>query len=295
MSRVNKLVLSLFLAAFYIIVLASVLALLSPCAFALSDAAASVSAQIEAAEGKMHDMLLQGLSVIRYNDTLLLARESYSNQLLLEEKNQSPNYQETLARLKELNTIVANAYKASDEMKVLIDAVEKSTAMNKSTIYAKLALAQESFRAERYEEALLRIEDTKNQISEMESLETKLKVWSLATSRTVATVLKENARFLITFFGTIILAGIIFYAPIRRFLIKRQLVNLEIREKSVRNLIADAQKNYFDKQTLNESTYHIKVKKYGELLRDIHRQIPLLREKYAMVKGILFFRKGKVI
>jgi len=66
---------------------------------------------------------------------------------------------------------------------------------------------------------------------------------------------------------------------ISRILIRRKIAFSERRKVAIRNLIAKIQKEYFGQGKVGSKNYHIRMKKYGELIRDINRQIPLLREQ----------------
>ncbi len=44
-------------------------------------------------------------------------------------------------------------------------------------------------------------------------------------------------------------------------------------------MLQGLQKDYFQHGKINDLSYHIKTKKYSDLIRAINRQLPLLREE----------------
>ncbi|MCB9359326.1 hypothetical protein H6503_05315 [Candidatus Woesearchaeota archaeon] len=252
-------------------------------AFAISDEAATLDQQIKDKNAEMLQLRDDGFAIVRYNDTLLLARQFYNAQLDIEKKNGTPNYDTVKSKLQEVSEIKSNAYLTRDELSTLELIINKSTAINKTILYDSYDEAFASYRAERYEESLEIIEDTYSKISELEAAETKLRALYDAYSRTFLNFLKKNIWNILITIAVLVILFLVFNKPIRIVIIDRQIQKLEVRAKSVNDLVAETQKEYFDQGSLNESTYHTRIKKYGELLRDIHRQIPLLRERRAMV------------
>ena len=68
---------------------------------------------------------------------------------------------------------------------------------------------------------------------------------------------------------------------------------MERRRENITRLISEAQKQYFEKGEMSEIRYYVRTKKYAELIRDINRQIPLLKEKLILNTGMKMFKKIK--
>ena len=51
----------------------------------------------------------------------------------------------------------------------------------------------------------------------------------------------------------------------------------------IEKLIRGMQREYFEKGGMNELSYHIKTKKFGDLIRNINRQLPLLKEELKRI------------
>ena len=54
--------------------------------------------------------------------------------------------------------------------------------------------------------------------------------------------------------------------------------NLHTRKKVINNLLKNTQKDYFKTRKMSEADYKIRIKKFKELIRDIDRQIMVLKE-----------------
>ena len=60
--------------------------------------------------------------------------------------------------------------------------------------------------------------------------------------------------------------------------------HLMTQKKALNTLIQNMQKSYFKTKKLSETEYTIKLKKFKELIRDIDRQIIVLKEEMFKVK-----------
>jgi hypothetical protein len=54
----------------------------------------------------------------------------------------------------------------------------------------------------------------------------------------------------------------------------------------LQELIARTQRDYFEKGNIGEDTYNIRINRFGEMIRDINRQVPLIREQLAKVEKV---------
>ena len=77
---------------------------------------------------------------------------------------------------------------------------------------------------------------------------------------------------------------LVYKNAVKKWLIKRKIAYLEVEKQTFKNLIRRTQKNYFELGKMSESGYVIKTKKFAELIRDIDRQIPLLKEEFVKIQ-----------
>lgn len=237
------------------------------------------------AENDMAQMIDAGLHVISYNDTLSSAKQIYAMQLLLENNTGNADYSAVTAKIDELKQIKLNAYKTLDEINALESSINQLQLSNATPAIDLYNQAREAFNSERYADSLALIDSTYKKISELEASQTKIKLFYEATSRSIYTFIISNWEIILIVIGA---SAIIIFLTYNRFmilLINRKMANLEIKRDSITNLIAKTQKEYFEETKTPESTYRIRTSKYGELIRDINRQIPLFKEELEMRKS----------
>ncbi len=238
--------------------------------------------KLDLAKDNMFELQGSGFSIVRYNDTLLAAEGLFNNQAELEANQGQSDYYLLDQKINELEELKNNAYLAKDELTAVMIRIEATSATNTTPIYELYNKSSEALTAERYEEALELIEKTYDKISEMEATETKVKAFYAATSRTFKNFLEQYWINITVILIALISGAIILHRPISRLILYHKIQRAETRADSIKNLVAETQKDFFEKQTMDESTYHVRIKKYGELLRDVHRQVPLLKEKLAL-------------
>lgn len=249
----------------------------------LSEEAKQIEISLKLIEEDMLEMEANGLSIARYGDTLFLAQEFYEVRKIAEINGAKTDYtvvQDKIYELKELNR---KAYINLDELNALNKTIEQITGIDLTPIILNYQSAQKDFRLERYEQSLETIEQTYEDISEAKAFETKLKAFYGATSRGLIGFIKNNWLVLLIVITILTTTALITYKPIIRKIMNRKIKNLEIRKASVSKLISQTQRDYFEKGTIGGENYHIRLKKYSELIRDINRQIPLLKENLAFI------------
>jgi hypothetical protein len=248
---------------------------------AASNETVELEEELKKAENTMLKMHEDGLSIRMYNDTLMLAKEVFDAQILKEERGRKGDYNLVYYKIKELNKIKEDAYKALDELQALSLFINQSEESAEEVILLYNQTV-DAFYSERYEEFFELVEDTYQKISEVEAFRAKLKAFYEATSRNLWNYLKESWYIILSIIIILAITYLISHTKIECLIIKRKLENLETRKKVLKKLIAKTQKEYFEEGKISESIYIIRIKKYAEITRDINRQIPLLNEELRM-------------
>jgi hypothetical protein len=259
-----------------------VMLLLPVMASALSDTGTETGALLESAESDMLNMIEQGLSVTRYNDTLQLAKQMYEGQVGLDDGINIPDYSIVDEKVDELAELRDNAFRAMDELKALKITINQTADIDRSSVLDIMGEAEEELNSERYEQCLKLIDRAYERISELEAIQTKIVAFYEATSRTVVQFLLATWREVAVAIFTAVIIFFLTRNRIKTMLIKRRIRGLERRRDSIKYLVGKTQKEYFTKGKISESSYQIRTKKYGELIRDINRQIPLHKAELAM-------------
>jgi hypothetical protein len=244
-----------------------------------------------------------GMGVARFGDLLLLV-SSELNRLSDQEKIRfelSEGDLEELApldfkvlynRLSEVEDLHFLALETRDEFVVLEDFLVSNNYLEDEATNNAFTRAKNSFLAERYEEALVHIDDARERASEYDALTTKVNALLQAGTRNIKSFFQRNWEWVLATLVALSIIGVILFKFIKRALLRKKLHQLHMRKKSIQELTKKIQHQYFSEGSLSENDYHIRLRVYGEMVRDIRRQIPLLEEELALQKSF-FFKKSK--
>lgn len=254
--------------------------------FRWSEEALLVNQSLAEARQNLQEIQEAGLPIIRYNDTLDQAEIIYQVKLNGELNGIRQDYSTVSGLMDDLRELKNNIFKSADELSALKLQLEGLSGVDLAPIEELYQQAEAEFKTERYEACLDFIDQTTKKISEQKAVTAKLKVFYEATSRTLGGFFKKWWLELLITITIIAVVILLTYNQMIMLWIKERIVSLERRKKSVRNLIAKTQEEYFEKGTMSDDNYRIKVNKYGQYIRDINRQLSILRED-------LLFRKAK--
>ena len=250
---------------------------------------ASNSAQIALldAQNAMQEMADAGFNTTHVADILQSAIQLYDGQLSLEKQGKNATYGDIVKKADEIKGLRNLAFNINDRLsglKISIEERHKSANMTEpENIYGEALV---DFKSERYENAERKIELAYKRISELEVEKSRSGVIIEATKTLWQRIVYSWKQITIAAAAIAIALGI-GYNKMYSELLKMRMQMLESERTTIEGLIKKVQDDYFTKGHLSETTYHIKLRKYGEELRDINRQVPLLREAIEKRKGII--------
>jgi hypothetical protein len=248
----------------------------------ISKEAIEMQSVLNQSEKEMAELIEKGLTVVRYNDTLGIAQQTYEAQLALEQAGGKTDFSIVFQKINELKSIKKNALVTFDELRALELTVNQTSGIDMQPVLDIYNQAKEAFDSERYEESKELIDKTYEKISEMEAFDTKLKAFSDAVSKSVIGFIKEHWKIITVIVIALAIIITLTYEKVMIDITRNRIKGLEIRKQSIQNLIAQTQKDYFETGKVSESTYKTRTAKYAEFIRDINRQIPLLKEELEM-------------
>lgn len=251
--------------------------------FTMSENANKTYVAIENAKLDMLEMLEAGFNIARVNDTISECTQLFDAQLALEEKKGSAKYSDIMEKIGAVAEIKKSAFLAYDEMKALNDSLNskiiKSADANFTKSILLFAQAQKEFYDERYEVCLQDVEQTYSAMTEAEAEASRLNTFYKAATYGIANFFKQNWKIISGAAAFVLIVLLIMRKRIMVARLKRKLKKLELEKQVILDLIKKAQKDYFESGKLSEANYRIKTKKFSELIRDIDRQVPLIREE----------------
>jgi hypothetical protein len=237
---------------------------------------------LEESEEIILEMQEAEFNIFRVNDTLISAREVFEIQKSLKEKGRNYNFEVVIPYCDEINLIKQNANDARYELSVLMRFYEESfdgLGIDTGEVDILLEEINNEITSERYEKAFPLIEGTYERIAEVKASHTALNLFYDVTTRGLKRFLRENWITIISVLGFLFIFYLIFRKPISRYFIKKELEGLELRRKNLKELVSENQRGYFGKGNVSEAEFTIKSKKLAEMIRDIDRQVPLLKER----------------
>lgn len=247
----------------------------------LSESALNAKQQLLEAYTLIADMQSRGFNTTRATDTFAIAVNLYTAQVALEEKEgpSAADYAGITKKAEEIRAIRKSALAINDELKVLEGAIGRvQEGVDTSEAKSLYSTAVQDFKSERYELAKENIEKSYGKISEAESTFTQSAIIVQAT-KSLWEKLLSAWMWVVAISAAIIVIGVFGSKQIRTVITRGRVTHLELERQILEGLIKKTQETYFEKGTLSENTYHIRMKKYADLIRDINRQIPLLYEE----------------
>ena len=244
----------------------------------------------------MNLMASEGFSIARVNDTLKQAELTFAVQVSQKAKAKPYDFYSIIIYCNDIKKIYDSAVVARDEINSLLKFYNESVikGMNTSSIDAILREIDNEMRDQRYEKVSPLIDKAYSEIINVQSSYSALNVFYANTAKGFkAFLLAKNTLFQIKniYVILILLAILIFLYLLYRIKIQKALLHtkmdkLQIRKKTIKELVMKTQRDYFQFGKISEGDYNIKVKKFAELIRDIGRQIPLIQEQLAKLERV---------
>lgn len=223
------------------------------------------------------------ISLNRFNDSLTKAQDLYDAQIIIESRKGKPNYDLIINYCDQIEALKQDAILALDSYGVFLDFYHETidNSANSSSVELIISQIDAEIAGERYDGVPRLIDQGYAEISKIKSEQTALVLAYRATAQGVGGFLKTN-WIMITSVLVLLLAFYLFYrAKISLWILRKKLNNLLLRKNTLKDLMGKTQRDYFQYGSIPEATYRMRIKNFGELVRDIDRQIPLLQKEIA--------------
>lgn len=249
---------------------------------------------IPASEKIMDEILNAGFNIQRVNDTLSQGNNLLNAQLLLKQNKKNTDFSPIIAYCDEIASIMENAFKSRDEFVALLKFYNESLSseMNTSEADKLVEEIKNEIKSERYELVFPLIDEAYSEITEIKSSQTAIKLFYDSTTQSLTKTIYNLKYYIIAFVILSIIFFIIYWKAIRKKIVQHKIEKLELRREVIRKLVMQTQKDYFDSGKMPEGIYHVRTKKFAELIRDVDRQIPLLKEELIKIKGVKAAKKA---
>ncbi len=232
------------------------------------------------AQKDISEMISKNISILRVNETYGEALQLYLGQLALEEKGSRADYKLVIEYALKISSINKAAFEANDELKVFMknyaSAEKKSNLSEMQDDYNNIIL---SFNDERFEDTLILIKKGYDRISEIQSSQTAVNAVYSVTARTFKNFFIKNGLKIVIIGVIVLFLLLIFWSTLIKLKMRMKLNNLIMQKRAIKGLIKEMQETYFKSKKISETEYKIKLKNYEEFIRDIDRQIMVLKEE----------------
>jgi hypothetical protein len=233
----------------------------------------------------LNELIENNLNSQRVNDNLNNAQDIYDAQVVLLEKGRNVDFSLIIPYCDEISKIRKLAFEALDEYSSLrkFYNVSITTDMDSSTIDAIFYEIEEEIDSERYEKVPDLVDKAYEEISKVKSSHTTLNLFYDATTRGIKKFFQENGLAVLISIFLLLLFFLIFNKKISTKIIENKINNLELRRKTLQGLMKKTQLDYFQNGIISEGNFNLRTKKFAEFIRDIDREIPLLKEDLVKI------------
>lgn len=258
--------------------------LLLPTSLALNTEYSNESVQakdsINLAKKDILEMSERDIPIKRVNETYQEALQLYFAQLALEEKKGKADYKIVIESALKINSVKKIALESNDELKVFKETFENAEKeANLSEMQEEYNQIILSFKEERFEDTLKLIKKGYIRVSEIQSSQTTVKMFYSSVSNTIKGFLIKNGLKIAIISSIAILFLIIFWKTFIKIKMRLKLNNLILQKSAINELLKGMQSGYFKTKKMSETEYRIKLKKFGEMTRELDRQIMVLKEE----------------
>lgn len=251
----------------------------------------SYSLQFLSAKGQLGEANLsvarlkaEGYPYLRANDLYMVAHQWLLGQSALEEAGEMGDYRFIAEKASEIRQIERDTFKVGDDLRALSDRLEKALPdADLTEARAHYAEARKEFMANRFEEAQLQADQSYESAAKAEADATRSKTLLESARKNIEVFLQENWQKIAVAAAAIAAFLFIFQKHIRRFIVNSRINSLVAERGVLESMMKKLQKDYYEDGRVNEMSFHIKTKKFAEMVRNINRQIPTLREELKRI------------
>lgn len=227
----------------------------------------------------LNELKSENFSVLRINDSLKQALNILDTQKFLKAKQGKYDFSPVLPFCNEIKKIREMAFESRDDLNALKTFYKETIteSMNSSSADLLINEIESEIQRERYEKVKPLVESAYNEIADIKTSQTTLNLFYKTTTRNIKDFFMDYWKIIVLSLIFLIILFIIYQKTISKWWIKRKIDQLEMRKTTIKNLMMKTQHDYFETGNMSESSYEIRTKKFAELIRDLDRQIPLLR------------------
>jgi hypothetical protein len=215
-----------------------------------------------------------GLTTNRVQDLYYVANSTYF-QLLDENKT---DFSAVTLKLSELKIVSDQAFNVLDEFKLFEMELNDTKDIDLDQIMPIYDLAKKELKDERYSIALDKLTEARQKIAELKSFGAKTRAISTQLGKNILSVFSLIKYWIIGVILFLLLIYILFRKRINKHILLKNYDKCNNQKEVLQGLIKKLQSDYFMGNTLSETSYKVKLKKYDDLIYDLNRKMAILKE-----------------
>ena len=258
---------------------------------ALSQTYDEAQKALDASERTIAEMQAQNFSVLLANDTLQEAMQIFAAQELMNKSGGKADYSIVIAKTNAIESIKASALNAYDELVALEKTLDELPESDRQAVSQYFEEARAEFYNERYDNVKGKVDAVYQKISEQQALNTKIAAMLDARRRNIVGFFSANWMYIAAAVVVVVLVAMVFTNRFLRYRIAKKMRVLTMEKSVITELMKDTQRMYFEQAKISDDMYKVRIDKFEELMRDIDRQLPLLREELELRGGVFFFKR----
>lgn len=250
----------------------------------VSEGAINVSKGLDEASLVISEMVEKEIPVESVNELFYDAKEIYDLEVVMEgEFNRNGDFSQVVKKIERIFEVSEEAFVAKDELEVfLIFFGDFEENIDVSSMYSDRDEIVRSFEEERFSDTVELIEVGYEKLYDLEASQTALRTFYDSTSKSIRSFFVNSWKVILVVGGALVVLFFVFRRAIVVFFVRRKVKLLKFRKESILNLIKETQRSYFDKGKMSAEQYKIKVRKFEEMIRDIDRQLPVLKARMRL-------------
>lgn len=223
------------------------------------------------------------ISLIRFQDYYDRALNLYDAQIVLLNKNREGRFDNVISYCKQISDLREIAENSLDIYGVFLIFYHENIGSdtNASSVEEIVAQIEEEIAGERYENVEELINKGYEEIARVKAEQTTLALAYRTTSKTIKDFFINNWLQILIISCVVVVLYLFFRIRILLWFAKKKMESLVLRKDTVKGLIGQTQKDYFQTGKISEADYRMRTKNFADLMRDIERQIPLAQQEIA--------------
>lgn len=226
------------------------------------------------------------LPIQRVSDSLLIAKTALESELeTAAEKKREPELTMFRQRIKEFNDISSLAFTSHDELEALKSRIDKASE-EISDVKPALELyeqAQKELKEQRFERVMDFIEKADEKLIDLASLQTRAGAMYDAAAANISGFVASHQTEIALAIGIPLVVGLVFHRQIKQYRLRAKIGALELEKKILQEELKKAQQQYFVEGKISEGAYTTRISAFGDLTRELTRQIALLHEEQQRI------------